>query len=377
MKIQCLCLLILFIFHCVIGQQEGATCSIGPAGEEYCENTAESNAIKNDDKQDHSFCLPDGACFESIGAALLHYERLNHSIQPRNPRPYGESQQISFSTVAKKTKTLEVLALTHEYMTNLFQNETAKPFRNECKLRSEKCAYWASIGECEAVSASVVLGYYFFGQYSISSMIILSINSYSFSCSRPFEKMKQNPAYMKIQCAPACRTCEYLSFEHRCPFDRTAPNAWGPGDVNKMFERLTTEPYYVEKYEPAILSQPPEGPWVITLENVMTKQQCQRLIRLGADRGYTRSKTRGREQFDGKFASKVSELRSSHNAWCQEECFRDETTQTVLENLENITGIPDANSEYLQLLRYEETQQYGVGCLFFHSRYAQTRQLLD
>jgi hypothetical protein len=30
----------------------------------------------------------------------------------------------------------------------------------------------------------------------------------------------------------------------------------------------------------------------------------------------------------------------------------------VLERIENLTGIPDQNSEYLQILRYEETQFY-------------------
>ena len=124
--------------------------------------------------------------------------------------------------------------------------------------------------------------------------------------------MKQNPKYMKVECAPACRTCDYVSFEHRCPFDRDAPKAWGPGDLNKMFLRLTTESYYVEKYEPTILSQPPEGPWVITLENVTTKEQCERLIWSGADRGYTRSKTRGKKQFHGNYDYNVKDLRTSH-----------------------------------------------------------------
>ena len=165
---------------------------------------------------------------------------------------------------------------------------------------------------------------------------------------------------MILNCAPVCQTCEHLSFEFRCPFDKNAPKAWGPGDLNKMFERLTTETYYVDKYEPTILSQPPSGPWVITLENVLSEEEAQRLIKLGGDRGYVRSTDVGRRRFDGSFTSKEQDTRTSHNTWCLDECYTDETTQTVLRNLENITGIPDANSEYLQLLRYEETQRYGV-----------------
>ena len=176
----------------------------------------------------------------------------------------------------------------------------------------------------------------------------------------------QNPNFMALQCAPACQTCESISFEHRCPFDRNAPRAWGPGDINKMFERLTTQIYYVEKYEPTVLSRPPEGPWVITLENLTSKEQCDRMIQLGADRGYERSKAGSKINFDGSRVSKVRETRTSQNTWCQQECYTNETAQTVLGTIENITGIPDSHSEYLQLLRYEETQRYGVSrCFLF------------
>lgn len=68
---------------------------------------------------------------------------------------------------------------------------------------------------------------------------------------------------------------------------------WGPGDLNKMFERITTEPYYIEKYQPNILSKPPEGPWVITMDNVATEEECEKIIQLGTDRGYERSQDVG------------------------------------------------------------------------------------
>ena len=103
----------------------------------------------------------------------------------------------------------------------------------------------------------------------------------------------QNPKYMLLECAPACQTCHQLSFEHRCPYDRDAPKVWGPGDLNTMFERLTTDEYYIKQFEPTIHSQPPDGPWLITLENVATEEECKRMIRLGADRGYERSQDVG------------------------------------------------------------------------------------
>lgn len=98
---------------------------------------------------------------------------------------------------------------------------------------------------------------------------------------------------MLLQCAPVCQTCHQLSFDHRCPYDKNAPVIWAPGDLNKMFERLTSEEYYVQRYEPNILSQPPDGPWIITLENVASQEECARMIELGAIKGYERSEDVG------------------------------------------------------------------------------------
>lgn len=65
-------------------------------------------------------------------------------------------------------------------------------------------------------------------------------------------------------------------------------------------------------------------------------------------------------QADGKHGSKISSGRTSTNAWCVDRCYRNATTQALVHRLEEITGIPDANSEYLQLLRYEPGQFYEV-----------------
>ncbi|KAL3925541.1 MAG: hypothetical protein SGILL_000336 [Bacillariaceae sp.] len=88
----------------------------------------------------------------------------------------------------------------------------------------------------------------------------------------------------------AASTCHQLSFDHRCPYDKNAATAWGKGDLNAMFQRITTDPYYVEKYEPKILSK---DPWLVTMDNVATEEECQKMIELGADRGYERSKDVG------------------------------------------------------------------------------------
>lgn len=103
-----------------------------------------------------------------------------------------------------------------------------------------------------------------------------------------------------------------------------------------------------------------DAPWVVVLDDFLTEAECETLIALGHDRGYELSKDVGLKKFDGSYDSKQSSGRTSHNTWCLEECYQNATTQTVLSKIENLTGIPDRNAEYLQLLRYEESQFYQV-----------------
>merc|ERR1711884_535346 len=69
--------------------------------------------------------------------------------------------------------------------------------RKNCKNRHEDCSFWASVGECE-----------------------------------------ENPNYMQMECALACRTCEKLDINKRCPLDPNAVDALEAGDLNTMFEEI-------------------------------------------------------------------------------------------------------------------------------------------
>lgn len=59
------------------------------------------------------------------------------------------------------------------------------------------------------------------------------------------------------------------------------------------------------------------------------------------------------------FSLQVYAGRTSTNAWCQNECYNDPIAKRVMERVENITGIAETNSEWLQLLRYEKGQHYN------------------
>jgi prolyl 4-hydroxylase len=172
---------------------------------------------------------------------------------------------------------------------------------------------------------------------------------------------EKNKAYMSVNCAPACQTCDKLDFENRCPFDPDAPQAWEkPGDLNRMFERITTDPYW-ETYGPiSVISSPATtgGPWVLTLDNFLSDEECERLIETGYEEGYEISADVGKVSFDGTHESVRSEGRTSENAWCDDECSDDPITGPVQERIEKLSGIHYNNSEWLQLLKYEPGQFY-------------------
>ena len=167
-----------------------------------------------------------------------------------------------------------------------------------------------------------------------------------------------------------CQTCEQVTVETRCPIDPEAPNAWGPGDLEQMFVNITTLPEN-QQYTPKILSRPAVvegddestidykvGPWIVVLENFVTDEECDRLIELGAIEGYERSSDVGKMRPDGTFEDNVNNGRTSLNAWCQHACYEDPMAKNVIDRISNVTGIPEQNSEYLQLLQYKVGQFY-------------------
>ena len=137
-----------------------------------------------------------------------------------------------------------------------------------------------------------------------------------------------------------------------------------------MFERIVHDEYY-QQYEPTVWSMPNptqdqtekgivDGPWVVVFEKFLTFEECDRLIDLGAIEGYLESADVGKKNFDGTYEKSVNSGRTSTNAWCSTKCYQDEVAKRVSARIENVTGIPEANAEYLQLLRYEPGQFYNT-----------------
>lgn len=186
-----------------------------------------------------------------------------------------------------------------------------------------------------------------------------------------FSTPLDSPGYMKAKCAPVCQSCDYLSIETRCPLDPNAEDALYPGDINKVFLRILTDEG-IQQFEPKVVSRPNYlegdteetadykiGPWVVLFEKAISDEEAERLIELGGIEGYQRSADVGRKLADGTFDRKVYAGRTSTNAWCQNECYQDPVAKRVMERVEYITGVPETNSEWLQLLRYEKNQHYN------------------
>lgn len=166
---------------------------------------------------------------------------------------------------------------------------------------------------------------------------------------------------MKINCAPACFSCDALVFESRCPLpdNLDESNVWQANSLNQMFEGII----HNTKLTSQVLSRPStlekdDAPWVVIVEDFLTSEECDTLIQLGSDRGYERSADVGAKKFDGTYDSHISSGRTSSNTWCLDECYNHTTTKTILEKIETLTGVPDSNHEYLQLLEYQVGQFY-------------------
>ena len=210
------------------------------------------------------------------------------------------------------------------WKTVVLKDDRLRQVREHCQNKDRLCTYWATIGECD-----------------------------------------ENPAYMHTNCGPACQSCHKLIFEERCPFDRdNTPDAWQPGDLNKFFERITTDPEY-QQYNTTVICKPGmsnalkgDCPWIVTMDGFLSDHECDTLIEQGALLGYARSEDVGEEKPDGTFGSVQSSGRTSTNAWCSDDCMTNATVLGLLNRIERMTGISDDNAEYLQLLRYEVGQFY-------------------
>lgn len=279
---------------------------------------------------------------------------------------YGVPQHIP-NYRANEVK--EIISQTISYMEQVATDERYNPVRDDCKNKETMCSEWALDDGCDA-----------------------------------------NPLYMKEHCAPACKSCDFII--ERKEICGLAPDssldAIKPGGMTKLFEDMIYAGNRMG-FDPKVLSRPlkmyndtsenksdktaasscekdltnpcdmADGPWVITLENFLSDQEISSLLDWGEAMNYERSQAGGKSMMRQfvthspivrtnqrlqMYSDIVSPSRTSAHSWCTDECYQDEIVVRIRERVEAITGIPSANYECMQLLKYQVGQFYKGKCCF-------------
>lgn len=84
---------------------------------------------------------------------------------------------------------------------------------------------------------------------------------------------------------------------------------------------------------------------MVTLDNFLTASDCEGLARLGQDIGFLPS---------------TDKRKTSNANFCSKDCEKKHVIHNVSARIEQVTGIPYNNSAYLQLIRYEKSQYFGL-----------------
>ncbi|GBG33148.1 Prolyl 4-hydroxylase subunit alpha-1 [Hondaea fermentalgiana] len=168
----------------------------------------------------------------------------------------------------------------------------------------------------------------------------------------------ENPGWMIVNCPSSCEACELLDPAKRCDPARlniSLEHIWSPGDLDKTFERIMRDFVHLK---PRALSKPPDGPWLIVFDDFISDAESEALTRWGHTLGFERSTDSGVKNERGEQTKKVSQGRTSSNAWCRRDCEEDPLVDSVYARIEEVTQIPRDHYESFQLLKYDVGQYY-------------------
>jgi len=245
-----------------------------------------------------------------------------------------ERPDTSDTTLSAKVAT--IIRESKTYMRKVRANKEYGTIRETCRNGNAKCSIWAAQGECQ-----------------------------------------NNPAAMRVTCAPACHSCEMVDVEKRCPMDDTIHEEnvlKKKGDLNALFERIVdddNDENGFAKFKPRTIQRPYKsgdtrkrtwtlGPWMVALDEFLTDEECDRLIEVSQERGFGQSEEIIKKvKPDGSFERRISTYRTSSNTWCDRACQQDSLISGVIDRIANVTGVPEVNSEPLQVLKYENGDKYG------------------
>jgi len=280
-----------------------------------------------DDRKECKAWSENGECDNNPTYMLAHCKRscdvCDHEFDDND---FGRPQLIP-SHLSYQVK--RVISRSVEYMQRIKVDPDYSSVWRECRNTEENCSHWALGTGCD-----------------------------------------DNPKYMKMECAPACQSCDYvLEMKKRCAHDPEGKDAIEAGGMDALFERMVRQAHR-SNWQPAVLSRPAKmveshvdgaydvtkscgedvtnpcdaryGPWVITLENFVTPEEISVLLKWGAAVGYERSQA----------GDEIVSARTSSHAWCNDDCYDDPVVSSIRQRIAAVTGIPEENYECLQLLKY-------------------------
>ena len=218
-----------------------------------------------------------------------------------------------------------------------------KAYRLSCRNFKPQCSYWAESGWCDTYEG-----------------------------------------WMGKNCPAACFTCPLVDNANRCPIDEDS-NAIQPGDMNEMYERWLSEagvdvstlsldnppPTSVDHplgkltvvsspyYDMTTLLADDEDeddesplPWVIAIEDFLTGEECDVLIKHGAALGYEQSwleEDADSADAEGSQESAENDYRTSTNTFCDDGCEADPIVRGVIDRIVGMTNISANHYEHLQV----------------------------
>jgi hypothetical protein len=163
---------------------------------------------------------------------------------------------------------------------------------------------------------------------------------------------------MIMNCPNACKMCEFKKNPKlRCDRKRMGMSpdpAYQPGEMNAMFENISTHEYF-KQFSPEVLST---EPYVVRFNNFVSDEEIEALRATTKDH-FERSTDQGGFDEFGKQEKVVSQGRTSNNAWCNWQCERDKTVQQLYRKIEGAVGIPYGHFEAFQVLDYGVGQHYN------------------
>lgn len=303
--------------------------------------------VCEDDDEECADWAEEAECMGNPSYLLEHCEKsCRVCFEPGvNSIQFGVEQRVDFYDADDiRIQTIEVIKNTLAYMVDeVMVDDKFLVARRDCFNHDPKCSYWAAQGECDG----------------------------------------GDEEWMATHCSPACQSCLSVEYWHRCGVDRDNPlhkDIIEKGDMNAMFERIMEKEEYA-RYNPVTLSRPYHpgekdseaaeeprdgveyilGPWIVLLDEFLSEEESERLVKLGHEMKFEISTevSDTEKNEDGSYKDDVpTEGRTSTNSWCSDECFDDPIATRIRERIVDLTGVPSDYSEHFQLLKYEVDEYY-------------------